>query len=581
MIYPSITEYIRSFRHPEDYFEDSKLQSLRPLPSPHNPSDPHFMTGRFGLIVRLENPESKQIYAAKAFLNYNAQREKRLAEIAKLLKELQSPYFIDFEYYADELWVSSELADDGEFPMLLMPWVQGETIGEYVYTKAKARDKQALSDLYDAFVELSDFLLSSDFAHGDLKHDNIIVGAGSQLTLIDYDGMYLPSLADAPSGELGGAAFQHPARKNHAYNGDIDDFPILVFLLSLKALSHSPELIDLVPKDDHLLLQSEDYKNVMDSPVIQAIWRIDNPQLQELFGLMISSLGQKHIKVIGLPVFVGRALQPSKQEFVALRQENRLLKAGIALQPTPTDFIETVNGVSFKMIYVEGGSFMMGYDPDRDGEYGNNDEKPLHQVTLEPFYVAETQVTQALWEAVMGENPSYFNGAKRPVEQVSWDDCQAFIQKLEELTGRKFRLPSEAQWEYAARGGLKSKGYQYAGSDDIDEVAWYNVNAYDVGKESADYGTHPVGQKQANELGIYDMSGNVWEWCEDDWHDSYEDAPTDGSAWVDNPRAKYRLLRGGSWIYNPDYCRVAYRFHYYPDSRINYFGCRLFALPVV
>ena len=188
--------------------------------------------------------------------------------------------------------------------------------------------------------------------------------------------------------------------------------------------------------------------------------------------------------------------------------------------------------------------------------------------------IGKTEVTQELWEAVMGSNPSRFKDSnfndpnlqdpKLPVEQVSWNDCQTFITKLNALTGKNFRLPTEAEWEFAARGGKKSQGYKYSGSNNIGDVAWYKDNS---GKK-----THPVKTKQANELGIYDMSGNVWEWCQD-WKGSYSsEAQT-------NPKGattgSYRVNRGGSWRDNAVRCRSSYRYDYYPDLRYNYLGFRL------
>ena len=200
--------------------------------------------------------------------------------------------------------------------------------------------------------------------------------------------------------------------------------------------------------------------------------------------------------------------------------------------------VYTVNGVSFKMIAVKGGTFQMG-----NGYYG------VHQVTLSDYYIGETEVTQELWSAVMGSNPSEFTGnMQRPVEQVSWDDCQAFIYKLNQLTGETFRLPTEAQWEYAARGGNQAQGRLYSGSDAIDDVAWYKSNSSST--------TNPVKTKAPNELGIYDMSGNVYEWCSD-WKGSYSSAaqtdptgPATGSA---------RVIRGGGWGNIAKGCRVASR----------------------
>ena len=141
------------------------------------------------------------------------------------------------------------------------------------------------------------------------------------------------------------------------------------------------------------------------------------------------------------------------------------------------------------------------------GEDADSDEKPAHQVTLSDYYIGETEVTQALWKAVMGTNPSNFKGDSNPVEKVSWNDCQEFIRKLNSLTGRTFRLPTEAEWECAARGGNQSKGYKYSGSNKIKDVAWYDGNSKDK--------THAVKTKPSNELGLYDMSGNVNEWCWD------------------------------------------------------------------
>ncbi len=213
---------------------------------------------------------------------------------------------------------------------------------------------------------------------------------------------------------------------------------------------------------------------------------------------------------------------------------------------TPQVKTYTANGVSFSMIEVRGGTFQMGATSEQSDPY--SDEKPVHSVTLSSYYIGETEVTQALWEAVMGSNPSSFKGSNNPVEQVSWNYCQIFIQKLNSLTGKTFRLPTEAEWEYAARGGNKSRGYQYSGSNNLFDVAWHTDNS---GSK-----THPVKTKQPNELGIYDMSGNVWEWCQD-WYGSYSSSsqtnPTGASS------GYIRVYRGGSWGDNARFCRVAVR----------------------
>ena len=228
----------------------------------------------------------------------------------------------------------------------------------------------------------------------------------------------------------------------------------------------------------------------------------------------------------------------------------------------------TVGGVSFKMIAVEGGTFQMG-SPESDAE-AYDDEKPQHEVTLSNYYIGETEVTQELWEAVMGSNPSYFVGPKLPVENVSWDDCQAFIGKLNAQTGKTFRLPTEAEWEYAARGGKKSKGYTYSGSNTIAEVAWYGKNSNNE--------THDVALKAPNELGIYDMSGNVGEWCQDRYGATYYEnsSTTDPQG---PASGTYRVLRGGGWDGSAWGCRVAIRGYTNPGNGYNDSGLRLVLAP--
>lgn len=217
----------------------------------------------------------------------------------------------------------------------------------------------------------------------------------------------------------------------------------------------------------------------------------------------------------------------------------------------------TVNGVSFTMIAVEGGSYTMGCTSEQGSDCYSN-EKPAHREYVSDFMIGETEVTQALWRAVMGSNPSRFTGdMQRPVEQVSWDDCQIFIRKLNQLTGENFRLPSEVEWEYAARGGNKSKRYKYSGSNSVDNVAWYDGNSGNT--------THRVKTKQPNELGIYDMSGNVREWCQDKWCSDYNSPRND----------RGRVLRGGSWFSYARFVRVSSRGNYNPDYRYYGNGLRL------
>lgn len=229
----------------------------------------------------------------------------------------------------------------------------------------------------------------------------------------------------------------------------------------------------------------------------------------------------------------------------------------------PSPLIFSVNGAIFKMLRVNGGSFQMGATQEQDEDV-EEDEQNVHDVTLDSFYLGETPVTQALWKAVMEDNPSQVEGDDLPVDNVSWDDAvNLFLPRLNELTKMNFRLPTEAEWEYAARGGDRSHGYKYAGSDDVNEVAWYDKNSFKM--------PHPVKSLRPNELGLYDMSGNVWEWCSD-WYDEYGDFA------VANPQGPSsgdeRVLRGGSWQYSSRCCRVSNRGYHDPGNHF-FNGLRL------
>ena len=254
----------------------------------------------------------------------------------------------------------------------------------------------------------------------------------------------------------------------------------------------------------------------------------------------------------------GKAILPMRANFCPI--------CGRPLQGNTEQNEQTfmVKGVEFKMIKVEGGTFSMGATSEQSSDAFDK-EKPVHSVTLSDYHIGETEVTQELWEAVMGSNPSWVKvNNQRPVEMVSWNDCQEFIKELNRLTGKNFRLPTEAEWEYAARGGKYSRGYKYSGSNNADEVAWYRSNS---GRT-----THSVKTKKANELGLYDMSGNVYEWCNDrcgDYQRYSQTNPTGPS------EGEYRVLRGGSY-YNIDrYMRVSNRNRNIPVNRYGSYGLRL------
>ena len=265
----------------------------------------------------------------------------------------------------------------------------------------------------------------------------------------------------------------------------------------------------------------------------------------------------------------------AKQQTTTAKKGNTSSKKVSTKAPTPTIGTEvdrnnpieymsiSVGGISFRMVKVDGGAFMMGATLEQGSDV-LDDEKPAHSVTLSTYYIGETEVTQELWQEVMGSNPSKFKGSRRPVVSVSWEDCQEFIRRLNQQTGKNFRLPTEAEWEYAARGGRKSYGYKYAGGSSVGDVAWYHDNSGNT--------TFPVAQKRANELGLYDMSGNVREWCQD-YYDAY---PSSSQTNPTGPSSElYRVIRGGSWYVLDRYNRVSFRGTNEPSLRDNDLGLRL------
>ena len=257
---------------------------------------------------------------------------------------------------------------------------------------------------------------------------------------------------------------------------------------------------------------------------------------------------------------VGRLLQVSPPIVQAtvepiIETQTAPVKITSLITSLPTNF-------KLEMVEIPGGKFIMGSD-----EY--NSEKPIHKVTVNAFKIGKYPVTQAQYEAVMGTNPSHFAGnPQRPVENVSWFDSQTFCEKLSELTGQKYRLPTEAEWEYACRAGTQTR-FSFGDDDSqLGDYAWF--------KDNSGNRTHPVGEKKANPWGLYDMHGNVWEWCEDSWHEDYKNAPNNGSSWNENnSQTSAKILRGGSWFDVPWSCRSAYRDRYYAVYWFNLIGFRV------
>ncbi len=337
-------------------------------------------------------------------------------------------------------------------------------------------------------------------------------------------------------------------------------------------------IIDYTPKDAMVLVDSKPYHKDGHLELMLPVGSHDYVIAKEGY-TTVDGVAKLYT---GNPRRITETLQPEKNlEIVQTpmkQQDNQIPIAKKQEQPVTQPISQTessvvnqsnketitVGSVSFNMIRVEGGTFQMGATSEQ-GSDAFDWEKPVHQVTLSSFSIGETEVTQELWEVVMGTNPSKFKDAKHSVENVSWNDCQEFIRKLNDMTGKKFRLPTEAEWEYAARGGKKSQGYKYSGSNTIDDVAWYT-------NTTNDKGTHDVKTKKANELGLYDMSGNVYEWC----LDSYGGYSSSSQMNPKGPSSgSYRVCRGGYWSGLARVCRVSFRLDRSQDDSGDYLGLRL------
>ena len=563
MEYPSLNQYIDAIQY-ADSFEAEALQALRPVKMGRSVA---MSSGNYAVVFKMKHEETGELFALKCFTRHQEGRAEAYRQIEAELRYVDSSYFIRLQYLDNAIWAGDY---EHAFPVLLMPWVEGKTLEVYVNELAE-RDPERLHLVAYKFSVMASWLVNQPFAHGDIKPDNIMVRADGSMVLVDYDGLYVPSMQGTTSREAGTPAFRHPRRSEMPFGEQIDDFPLVSINLSLYLIALNPKLLKTHGAKDRLLFSEADYQNLSASKVLPEIvkWCHDS-NVQRLYGLFLIALSEGHLQRCENRLML---LPPPTQDFKITSLQKQIQQPQISLnahqQATTAERTFTVKGVTFKMIYVEGGSFMMGA-PDYDNGALKH-EKPAHRVSLDGYYIAETQVTQELWYEVMGDNPSCFKGyAQRPVDNVSWNACQEFIKKLNQHTGQKFSLPTEAQWEYAARGGKKSKGYKYAGGNDLSRVAYYRVNS--------NCKTHPVRQKLPNELGLYDMSGNVWEWCRD-WFDGnyYAISPQhnpEGPALGGN-----RVLRGGSYSNDWRGCRLSCRGGNPPAIRFWDRGLRL-VLPV-
>jgi formylglycine-generating enzyme required for sulfatase activity len=438
---------------------------------------------------------------------------------------------------------------------LVQEFIDGENLLQEL-NRAGRFSEAKIKDLLLDLLPVLQFIHAGQVIHRDIKPENIIRRrSDGRLVVVDFGAAKMASQTalQKTGTTIGSAGYAAPEQA----------FGKALFASDIYSLGVS--CLHLITNVNPL---------TMYDPVEGFAWRdfLVNQKVSNELGQILDKMTQPSVKqryqsvAETLQAMQPKALQPSKPSFWGLfsqPSQSTILTSSNSLSL----ILDCGKGTKLELIKVSAGSFDMGSDK------SNPNEKPIHRVNLREFFIGKYPVTQAQYRAVMGKNPSDFKGDQNPVERVSWDDASKFCQKLSQKTGQKVRLPSEAEWEYAAKGGNQTKGCEYAGSNNLDEVGWYSDNS--------DRKTHLVGQKKANELGIYDMSGNVWEWCLDNWYnEGYENKPdrlknNGNEPWVEMNPIHSHSFRGGSWNDDADICRSSVRIGCESDYRYYFLGFRV------
>ena len=494
---------------------------------------------------------------------------KKFIEEAKAIFKMNHPNIVKVH----------DIFEENDTAYYVMDYIDGKSLGDIVKQRGPLPEVEAVGYIRQVADALK-YVHSLNRLHLDIKPGNVMVDATGHAMLIDFGAS---KHYDMESGEntstlmgvntKGYAPVEQSTQSFTKFSPATDIYALGATLYKLLTGKTPPDANLLMAKEETLAPLPSCISKSTHNAVLKAMTliRADRPQTIDVFlGLLDSKITNSFDDEVTMCKETEKARQTKEKRRLTEEQKRNTAKKSISknawlwivigviavvgiiigvnsMSQQIFSKTYTANGVSFDMMMVKAGTFTMGATSEMKAL--NSDEKPTHQVTLtNDYYIGKTEVTQALWKAVMGNNPSYFKGDNLPVENVSWDDCQKFISKLNSLTGQNFRLPTEAEWEFAARGGNNSNHYQYSGSNELGDVAWYDDNSGDK--------THVVATKQPNELELYDMSGNVWEWCSD-WYGHYS------SSSLTNPTGpnsgSLRVLRGGGWDGYARCCRSSYR----------------------
>ena len=540
--------------------------------------------GGFGRVFLAEHSGLGQKHVIK-LLSADSSRStdirNRFFQEAQLIARLNHPNIVHIMDVAEYL---------GR-PYYIMKYLNGGSLEDLLQKEKKLPTEKALEITSKILSALSE-VHSKGIIHRDLKPNNILLDESGEPILIDFGIARVEEGSKAKTGtgfSIGTPVYMSPEQldaKPISLTTDIYSMGIMLFELLTGKPPFEGSMSSLITQHNSAKLPSVSGK-IDNSKLADGIQSVLQKACAKEPSARYGSAKEMREAVLGL-IQVKPKPNPEwekmeaehkwREEELRKKEEELQARERVVVQERKVENPSTpktyTNSLGMEFVLVEAGEFMMGAVP-QDEEAGD-DEKPQHMVRItKPFYIGKYPVTQGEWEKVMGNNPSEFQkaGKKAPVETVSWDDCQEFIKKLGKKEGKTYRLPTEAEWEYAARGGGSAGSYVYTYGDEagkLGDYAWYDDNSSDT--------THPVGQKKPNSIGLYDMMGNVWEWCEDWFNENYY-KNSSGADPKGADKGVFRSLRSGSWDGFDRSCRLSYRNISDPDNRFSRYGFRLILLP--